>query len=148
MSIFFLTGCATERYHKGSDVEGTGVQVFRRPLNGPVVFSFGEEEDGVSLKGIVLRGAQDQPVSASRNGRVVFVNDRLRGYGRILIIEHDSVFSTVYAGCSELLVSEGQWVRQGQPVARVGNAGKGGVPRLYFEVRKNARPEDPLLYLT
>ena len=152
--IIFLTGCAGQRYHKRagegrpiSGPSGAVSQGFQWPLQGRVVTPFGAKEDGVSLKGIVVEGSEGQEVRASRDGSVALVDEALRGYGKTLILEHDSVFSTVYARNSEILVSAGQWVRQGQAIARVGRAGKGGVPRAYFEIRKMAKPEDPQTYL-
>ena len=117
------------------------------PLQGRLVVPYGGKEDGVSLKGILLEGTEGQTVRAARGGKVALVADGLRGYGKTLILEHDGVFSTVYARNAEVLVSAGQWVRQGQAIARVGRAGKDGAPRAYFEIRKLARPEDPLRYL-
>ena len=152
--IIFLTGCAVQRYHKragempsASAGAGAVSGAFQWPLQGRVVYPFGAKEDGITLKGIVVEGSEGQEVRASRDGQVVLVDEGLRGYGRTLILDHDGVFSTVYARNSEILVSTGQRVRQGQAIARVGRAGKGGIPRAYFEIRKMARPEDPLAYL-
>ena len=152
--IIFLTGCAGQRYYKragemlltpaGSGAVSGG---FLWPLQGRVVYLFGAKEDGITLKGIVVEGSEGQEVRASRDGQVVLVDEGLRGYGKTLILDHDGVFATVYARNSEILVSTGQRVRQGQAIARVGRAGKGGIPRAYFELRKMAKPEDPLAYL-
>ena len=150
---FFLTGCAGQRYHKvGAELPGAAAPAgaargFEWPLHGRVVLPFGGKEDGVSVKGILLEGSEGESVRAARDGKVVLVDEGLRGYGKTLILEHDEIFSTVYARNAQILVSAGQWVRQGQAVARVGRAGKDGVPRTYFEIRKMARPEDPLQYL-
>ncbi len=155
-AIFFLTGCAGQRYHRAltetqcaptgfsSSIGGGG---FLWPLQGRLVVPFGVMEDGVSSKGIVLEGSEGQLVCAAQGGQVVYADEGLRGYGKTLILQHPGHFSTVYARNAEILVSAGQWVRQGQAVARVGCAGKGGVARAYFELRRLARPEDPLCYL-
>ncbi len=150
---FFLTSCASQRYHRAS-VEAlpgfpttAGSGVFSWPLNGRLIVPFGGKEGGVSSKGIVVEGSEGQSVCASRDGQVVYVDETLRGYGRTLILEHSGGFSTVYARNAEILVASGQWVRQGQAIARVGRAGKDGVSRAYFELRRSARPEDPLRYL-
>ena len=140
--IFFLTGCAGQRYHRAS-FEGTP---FDWPLRGRLVLPFGSKEDGVTTKGILVEGYEGQTVLASKDGKVVYVDEGLRGYGKTLILEHSGGFSTLYARNAEILVSTGQQVRQGQPIARVGRAGKGGLPRAYFELRRSAKPEDPLLY--
>ena len=150
---FFLTGCAGQRYHKavgelsGAPALAGAVRDFEWPLRGRLVLSFGGRENGVSIKGILLEGFEGESVRAARDGKVVWVDEGMRGYGKTLILEHDDVFSTVYARNAQILVSAGQWVKQGQAVARVGRAGKDGVPRSYFEIRKMAAPEDPLQYL-
>ena len=131
----------------GAGFPPQGIQSFAWPLKGQVVISFGEKEEKVSAKGIVIRPREGGLVLAARDGRVSFVDERLKGYGRTVIIEHTLEFSTVYARNSEILVKSGQWVLQGEPIARVGDKGKNAVPQLYFEVRRNARAEDPLLYL-
>jgi lipoprotein NlpD len=149
--IFFLTGCAGQRYHGVSDqsypTPMAGTEVFRWPLEGYVIVPFGGNEEGVRSKGIVIEGLEGQTVCAAQSGTVVYVDEGLRGYGRTLIIEHPGNFSTVYARNAEVLVLAGQKVHQGQAIARVGRAGKGGVPRVYFELRKWAKPEDPQWYL-
>ena len=119
---------------------------FDWPLQGRLVVPFGAPEDGVTAKGIVIEGREGEEVRAAQDGTVAFADEGLRGYGKTLILEHSGDFSTVYARNSEILVSLGQRVRRGQPIARVGRAGKGGVPRTYFELRRSAKPEDPLLY--
>lgn len=85
-------------------------------------------------------------VVAARDGRVQFVETGMPGYGRTIVIEHSPDFSTVYARNSEILVALGQWVRRGEPVARVARDG-GRSPRLYFEIRKKSRAVDPLQFL-
>ena len=149
--IFFLTGCAAQRYHRpsvGNELPMPALTgTFRWPLEGHLVVPFGAKEEGVSSKGIVVEGSEGQFVSAAQEGKVVYIDEGLRGYGKTLILEHSGNFSTVYARNSEILVQAGQWVRQGQAIARVGRAGKGGMPRVYFEIRRSAKPEDPLHYL-
>ena len=140
--IFFLTGCAGQRYHRAP----VGTELFDWPLQGRLIVPFGGLEEGVTSKGILIEGVEGQAVSAAKDGRVVYADEGLRGYGKTLILEHSGDFSTVYARNAEILVSMGQQVRRGQAVARVGRAGKGGVSRTYFELRRSAKPEDPLLY--
>ena len=146
--IFFLTGCATRGYHTplGIPVAGFPEQPFMRPLSGQTVLSFAAKEEGVSAKGIVIRAREGDMVRASRAGEVVLVDEALQGYGKTVILRHSDVFSTVYARNAEILVNLGQKVRQGEGIAKVGRAGRSGVPELYFEIRKNSKPEDPTHY--
>lgn len=150
--IIFLTGCAAQRYHKnvvqapgspGASRGGAEHLSFRRPLEGRVLMRYGEREDGVALKGIVIQGAEGQEVLAAQRGRVAYADDSLRGYGKTVILEHAAGYSTVYARNSELLVGAGEEVQMGRPIARAGRGGKGGFPQVYFEVRQDSRTLDP-----
>ena len=64
-----------------------------------------------------------------------------------MVISHGNGFQTYYAHCSKILVSQGDTVSQGQPVAAVGSTGRSTGPHVHFEVRYNNTPIDPLLYL-
>jgi septal ring factor EnvC (AmiA/AmiB activator) len=144
--IIFLTGCAAQRYHTTTDTGRTPTAFMPAlgwPLDGRVLTRFGGREDGVTMKGIVIQGAEGQDVRAAAEGNVVYVDDSLRGYGKAAVIEHDGRVSTVYARVSQILVKVGERVRKGQTIARVGRAGKGADPQLYFELRQDARPVDP-----
>jgi lipoprotein NlpD len=92
--------------------------------------------------------------SPARNGpgRVVYAGSGLRGYGNLIIIKHaDSVLSA-YAHNREMLVRDGQEVAMGQVIAHMGQVIETGKsPQqsaiLYFEIRQNGRPVDPLPFL-
>ena len=150
-AIIFLTGCATKGYHtptqsSGPLVGGTG-EAFAWPLEGRVVLPYAAKEEGVSLKGAVMEARENAPVTAARSGKVVLVDEKLRGYGRTVLIEHDGGFATVYARLAEILVRPGQTVTRGQPIGKVGSAGKDHRPSLYFEIRQNSKAQDPSVYL-
>ena len=71
----------------------------------------------------------------------------MRGYGNLIIIKHADSLLSAYAHNRELLVHEGQDVAAGQVIAHMGE-GVPQTPALYFEIRLNGRPVDPLLYLS
>jgi septal ring factor EnvC (AmiA/AmiB activator) len=150
-----LTGCATKGYHNAPAGVGVSPRLltlsersFVWPVRGSsVALGYGASEDGASLKGVVLQGRNGDAVVAARDGKVIFADEKFQGYGKTLILEHADGFSTVYARSSEVLVRPGERVLQGQPVARLGAGGKGGVPRLYFEIRRHGKAEDPARYL-
>jgi lipoprotein NlpD len=77
---------------------------------------------------------------------VVYVGSGLRAYGNLIIIKHADNLLTAYAHTRELLVREGQDVAGGQDIARMG-LGPHQVAALYFEIRLNGKPVDPLRYL-
>jgi lipoprotein NlpD len=76
----------------------------------------------------------------------VYIGNGLRGYGNLIIIKHGDNVLSAYAHNSELLVHEGQDVQGGQVIAHMGT-GPHQVAALYFEIRLNGKPVDPLPYL-
>lgn len=149
-----MTGCAPQRYHS-SQVDRPPVSIFlvqdpipfQQPVEGKLSLPFGAKEEGVAIKGIVLTASEGALVRAARSGKVALIDAKLKGYGKTIILEHSEDFSTVYARNSEILVRPGQEVHQGDPLGRVGRAGKGGTPQLYFEIRKKSKAEDPAQFL-
>jgi lipoprotein NlpD len=97
--------------------------------------------------GILLQGVLGQPVRAAGNGRIVYVGSGIRGYGNLIIIKHDESFLSAYAHTREVEVHEGQEVLRGQVIAQMG-VGPHQSPALYFEIRLNGKPVDPLPYLS
>ena len=103
-----------------------------------------EAEDG--YQGIEVMGKLGQPVNAAVSGEVVYSGSGVKGYGNLIIIKHNENYLSAYAFNEKRLVSLGQKVKAGQEIALMGrnNAGK---TLLYFEIRKNGKPVDPLKYL-
>jgi lipoprotein NlpD len=96
--------------------------------------------------GILLLGRLGQDVRAAGAGRVVYTGSGLRGYGNLIIIKHGETLLSSYAHNRELLVHEGQDVLAGQTIAHMGT-GPHQICALYFEIRVNGKPIDPLRYL-
>ncbi len=96
--------------------------------------------------GIDIANRTGTPIYASASGVVSF-SGWIRGYGRVVIISHSYGYKTVYGHCSVLLVKTGQYVRQGQYIAKMGSTGYATGPHLHFEIRKNGKPQNPLNYL-
>ncbi len=97
--------------------------------------------------GILLLGRLGQDVRAASSGRVVYTGSGLRGYGNLIIIKHGDSLLSSYAHNRELLVHEGQDVAAGQVIAHMG-MGPHQISALYFEIRVNGKPTDPLRYLS
>ncbi len=97
--------------------------------------------------GVLLLGRLGQDVRAAGSGRVVYTGSGLRGYGNLIIIKHGDSLLSSYAHNRELLVHEGQDVAMGQVIAHMGT-GPHQVCALYFEIRINGKPTDPLRYLS
>lgn len=97
--------------------------------------------------GILVLGKLGQDVRAAAAGRVVYTGSGLRGYGNLIIIKHGESLLSSYAHNRELTVREGQQVSAGQVIAHMGT-GPHQISALYFEIRVNGKPVDPLRYLS
>jgi lipoprotein NlpD len=96
--------------------------------------------------GILLSGRLGQDVRAAAAGRIVYTGSGLRGYGNLIIIKHADSLLSAYAHNREMLVHDGQEVAMGEVIAHMGQ-GAHELPVLYFEIRQNGRPVDPLPFL-
>ena len=97
-------------------------------------------------KGIDIRGGLGESVAAAADGVVVYAGGGLRGYGKLVIVKHNDHFLSAYGHNRAILVKEGEKVKGGQVVAEIGSSGP-GKEMLHFEIRRDGKPEDPLLYL-
>ncbi|HLO98782.1 MAG TPA: M23 family metallopeptidase [Fimbriimonas sp.] len=97
-------------------------------------------------KGLDLAGDTGDTVKSAEGGKVTFAGQQ-SGYGNIIIIQHDNDLSTAYAHLSEIDVEEGQEVRRGEPIGKVGATGNVTGAHLHFEVRVNGNHVDPADYL-
>ena len=96
--------------------------------------------------GIDLGGAIGTAIYAYKTGTVTFAGWG-SGYGLHVKIDHGNGMTTYYAHCSELLVSVGQQVTEGQMIAKIGMTGYTTGPHLHFEVRFNGVPTNPYPYI-
>jgi murein DD-endopeptidase MepM/ murein hydrolase activator NlpD len=115
------------------------------PVNGPVVSPFGMRW-GRMHEGIDIGVPYGTPIHAAASGRVIY-SGWMDGYGNLVAIDHGGGLSTAYAHQSQIGVSIGQTVSQGQVIGYVGCTGHCFGPHLHFEVRINGAPVDPLSYL-
>jgi lipoprotein NlpD len=114
------------------------------PTRGRILRSYQSSRRG--KRGIDIGGHDGQPVKAAANGKVVYAGSGLVGYGRLIIIKHNENLLSAYGHNSKLLVSEGDQVKAGQQIAEMGSSGTNRTG-LYFEVRKDGKPVNPLHYL-
>ena len=91
-------------------------------------------------------GELGQVIRAACSGRVVYLGSGLRGYGNLIIIKHGDNLLSAYAHNREILVREGQDVVSGQTIGHMGT-GPHQIAALYFEIRLNGKPVDPVPYL-
>jgi septal ring factor EnvC (AmiA/AmiB activator) len=118
------------------------------PVAGRASNRFGARRGQGTLRwqGLVIPAEEGSTVNAIHHGRVVFA-DWFRGSGLLLIIDHGDGFMSLYAHNEALLREVGEWVSAGAAVATVGNSGGRAEPGLYFEIRKDGKPTDPVAWL-
>ena len=117
------------------------------PVRGGLVGRYGEPTHfGNTAKGIRLETRPDAQVVTPFDGQVVFAGP-FRTYGQILIIEHSGGYYTLLAGLAQIDAVVGQWLLAGEPLGSMATP-KGGKPKLYFELRRNGMPINPLPWIT
>ena len=121
------------------------------PVKGKVVSRFGRQkhldfDTFVNKKGIEIETNDGSAIQAVSSGKVVYA-DWLKGYGLVVILDHDDEYFSLYAHASELLVKEGDQIQVGHLLGRTGESGLTENNRLYFELREGTKPVDPLRFL-
>jgi len=112
------------------------------PASGQVIGRFNETTN----KGVDIAGQPGDPVVAAAAGKVAYAGTGLRGYGKLVIINHGNEYITAYAHNQTLLVKEGDNVTRGQKIAEIGST-DADRPKLHFELRRKGKPVNPELYL-
>lgn len=116
----------------------------RLPVDAPIAAGFGDARNtGVRWDGIMFHPESGADVRAIFEGRVVFA-DWLRGFGLLLIIDHGDGFMSLYSHNEALFKQVGDWVATEEVISTVGTSGGLDRPGLYFEIRNNGEPQNPL----
>jgi murein DD-endopeptidase MepM/ murein hydrolase activator NlpD len=116
------------------------------PVGGQCV-DFFEETERKRHHGVDISCSSGTPIKAASPGVVIYSGNKIRGYGNLIILRHSDEFVTVYAHNQANLVEEGMRVEKGQVIGKVGQTGRASGPHLHFEIRKNNKAVDPLLFL-
>ncbi|TLM79191.1 murein hydrolase activator EnvC family protein [Microbulbifer harenosus] len=113
------------------------------PVAGRRANAYGQRRaNGITWTGVTIRANEGNAVNAIHRGRVVF-SDYLRGHGMLIILDHGDGYMSLYGHNQSLTRAIGEWVERGDTIARVGNTGGMSQPGLYFEIRRNGKPQDP-----
>jgi len=117
------------------------------PVAGRIVSRFGSARAGGKLRwrGVVIDAERGSEVRAVSHGRVAFA-DWLRGYGLLLIVDHGDGFMSLYGHNQSLYKDVGEWVQAGEVVASVGDSGGQADSGLYFEIRRDGTPVNPVAW--
>lgn len=115
------------------------------PVKAKILNRFGQKRDesGLAWDGVMLQAREGDPVSAVYQGEVVF-SDWFGSYGQLMILEHGEGYMSLYGHNQQLHAPIGTMVETGQLIASVGKTGGLESPALYFEIRYNGSPDDPL----
>ncbi len=118
------------------------------PVRGELTNRFGSPRSGGSMtwKGLLIRSPNGEEVKAIAGGRVVFA-DWLRGFGNLMIVDHGGSYMSLYGNNEILYKQVGDTIRSGDTIATVGNSGGNADSGLYFELRHQGKPFDPLSWV-
>ena len=115
------------------------------PARGKITTRYGTTREVGSLtwRGVVIGAEEGGDVKAIYRGRVAFA-DWLRGFGLLIIVDHGDGYMSLYGHNQSLAKGVGDWVERGEVIATVGNSGGQDASGLYFEIRHNGVPDNPL----
>ncbi len=152
---------AEYNYLRTTNMASRGRNIFTRahvnvlpaawPVNGRLMGGYGQRSDpfsgeGAMHTGIDISAPVGTPVKATGDG-VVIHSSWNGGYGRCVIVDHGNGYQTWYAHLSRMDVMEGQEIRQGEIVGRVGTTGRATGPHLHYEVRIHSTPVNPYRFM-
>ena len=113
---------------------------FQMPLQASIVSEFGQNKaDKIFKNGVIFEVSEDSFVASPFDGIIVFAN-KFKSYGNLVIIENDNGYFCILAGMDNIIISSGNKVFKGEPIARVSKKLKN---KLYFELRKNGKIINP-----
>ncbi|MCP3981669.1 MAG: peptidoglycan DD-metalloendopeptidase family protein [bacterium] len=142
----FIPGATTVREVPLAAPAGVAARLTWPVRGGALMSRFGVPRGGNRRHtGIDIDGETGDPVLAAHDGRVVYSGSS-GDYGKTVIVEHKAELRTLYAHNAVLLVREGERVKRGQHIARVGRTGNASGDHCHFEVRRKNVPVDPMPY--
>ncbi len=97
--------------------------------------------------GLDLANKKGTSILAAENGYIVYTGRQFHGYGRLIVIEHNEQWATLYAHLDKFSVKEGDFVKRGDIIGEMGRTGHATGSHLHFELRDNRAPVDPIPYL-
>lgn len=116
------------------------------PVQGEVESPFGMR-NGTRHDGIDIRADEGTPIKAADDGRVIYSNSKMRGYGNLIIIKHKDDFYTAYSHNKTNHVKDGDKVARGEVIGTVGSTGNASNSHLHFEVRHGKKVRNPIFFL-
>lgn len=122
-----------------------------RPAAGWITSSFGYRKSPFAGKrefheGLDIANSLDTQIKATADGRICFTG-KIKGYGKLVLINHGHGFKTLYAHMEQVLIKSGDMVKRGEVIAFMGSTGRSTGSHLHYEVRLNGLPVDPQKYI-
>lgn len=138
-------GKSTPPSPRPTNPELTGLPAgLKLPVQGLLAGRFGTSRpEGGTWKGILIKANRGTPVKAIATGEVVYA-DFMRGFGNLLILDHGNGYLSIYGHNDALSKRHGETVKNGETIASVGTNGPDQDYGLYFEIRHQGKPLDPL----
>jgi murein DD-endopeptidase MepM/ murein hydrolase activator NlpD len=138
---------ATADIDSAADAASADGKSFRWPVRGRIISGFGSKPNGEKNDGINLAVPEGTSVKAVEAGTVIYAGNELAGYGNLILIRHADGWVSAYAHNKDMLVKRGDVIQRGQTIAHAGMTGSVTAPQVHFELRKGAKPVNPLDYL-
>ncbi len=138
---------ASAAIDQAADSGSTSGTEFRWPVRGRIIAGFGNKPNGEKNDGINLAVPEGTAVKAAEAGTVIYAGNELEGYGNLILVRHADGWVSAYANNRDLSVKRGDKVRRGETIAHAGMSGSVSSPQVHFELRKGAKPVNPLDYL-
>jgi murein DD-endopeptidase MepM/ murein hydrolase activator NlpD len=120
---------------------------FLKPVNGRIISNYGAKKTGLHNDGVNIAAPRGTPVKAAENGVVVYAGNALKGSGNLILLRHDNQWMTAYAHLDSMQVRQGQTIKRGAQIGKVGSSGSVTVPQLHFEVRRGTSAMNPTKYI-
>jgi murein DD-endopeptidase MepM/ murein hydrolase activator NlpD len=126
------------------------LKAFRWPIKNKIITSpFGIRIHPVTGKninhdGVDIKANINTPVYAPYSGVITYAG-WMRGYGKVIVIDHGKGYSTKYAHLNSWLVKKGKKISKGQIIGKTGNTGLSTGPHLHYEILINNKPVDPTI---
>ena len=137
---------APTNQNKLRENEGFNSSHLKQDWSWPVIGDFNKVHDGGELIGLEIYGSAGKEIKSASPGTVVYSGNGLKGYGELVIVKHSETFLSAYAHNQKRLVDEGEIVEMNQVIGLMGSTGATR-DMLYFEIRRNGKSVNPLLFL-
>lgn len=125
----------------------TGTPAFGWPVRGTILSAFGPKSKGQDNDGVNIAAPKGAPVTAAEGGTVVYTDNKMKGFGNLVLLRHQGGWVTAYAHLGRIVVKPDDIVAKGDMIGTVGATGGVSSPQLHFETRRDGKPVDPELVL-